>query len=397
MATSNAAVLAKNCKNIVSGVTGLASSLSTGFATAQKIKARQWQHAPEAHRDQAEVWDTSYWKRHLCQHKNMWVDQDLKSEVSQKDLAQYMTAKVDGWKVLHCAAPLALTGGWGVPFAAWWFANDTFMPSTFSQTPAEVKDWRAAQDLQRYKHSPAALTTFKWWIEFHSKIPQQFLAGWDEVFEKNDTRRDPAKINGISKMYESCQPFHLIRREQARNIGRAMGIPTFPTFGKICLQARIKDYWEAAWNEDHMVISGKLHEAMSTEDLYDYAWRRYLAPYDKDLSRDELLNRVNDYHTFLGAEFVAEGKAPNIFLTVSYCLGNYNEPAYLDMDVAELETNDFDNLATWTKDAFIQRMEFENGPLRDQVEAHSHNKNLEREAKLAALAPAKAPEAVAEK
>jgi hypothetical protein len=385
MSTGSLATFAKNAKNFFPGLATYCSNLSANAGALKKMKDRQWNHAPEPVKEQAEVYEPAYWKRHLSQDKNMWVDKDLSKEVSQKELAKLTQFKIDSWRLLHCGvAPLAVFGGLALPVQALWLGNDTHVPSTFAQTAEEKKAYLAAQDLYRYKFAPGMITNFKWFVDFHVKLPESGVPAWEELFEKNDVRRDvKVLMPALHKMYDAIQPFHFIRRQQARAIGRAMGIPTFPTWGKICLQKRIADYWELIWNEDYMVLSQKLHTKMSDEELYDYAWRRYLAPYDKNLSREQVTERVEDYFAFLGGQqFLETQQAPNIFCTIVYCMGYYNDPAYLEMDFAELEKNDFEHLSYWAKDAFMQRLEFENGPLRDQVEAHTVKKLAEHEAKV---------------
>lgn len=387
MSTGSLPVLVKNAKQLAPGMAAFASSFSANLGLLKKYKDRQYAAAPQEHRDVAEAWDTDYWKRGWCQKKNMWVDKDLDTEMTRKDLAQLMQFKMDSWRVAHWMAPTALTGGYGLVAMPFWLANDTWQPSTMPQTPEALAEWRAAQDLQRYKYCPAAVTTFRWWFEHHAAVPDSYAVGWEElVNERNDVRKNVTEVAKISKMYSGYQTFEWIRRQQCRIIGRAMGLPTFPMWSKICTQTRIKDFWELAWNEDMMVLKNGLLEKMDDAELYDYAWRRYLAPYDKELTREQLLERINDYHVVLGGDkFVESGEAANIFVLTAYCFSHYYEPAYLEGDISELDGNDFENMAQWGKDAYLQRLEFENGPLRDQVEAHSQKKIAEREAKLKAL------------
>lgn len=387
MSAGSFAVFAKNAKNSFAGFGTYFANLGKNLGAIKKMKDRQWTLGPDTVKDQAEYWYEAYWKRHLSQYGNMWIDKELSKEVSQKELRDLCYFKIDSWRILHCGvAPLLCFGGLALPVQSLWFGNDSHIPSTFPQTAEEKKAWYAAQDLYRYKYAPALITNFKWHVEFHVKLPEAGLAAWEELFEKNDVRRNVKTLMpSLHKMYDALQPFHLIRRQQARMIGRAMGIPTFPTWGKICQQKRIADYWELIWNEDYIVMSQGLLKSMSDEDLYDFAWRRYLAPHDKNLSREQVMERVTDYHEFLGGQtFLETQQAPNIFCVISYCMGYYNEPAYLDMDFAELEKNDFEHLSIWAKDAFLQRLEFENGVLRDQVEAHSHKVLAAREAKIKA-------------
>lgn len=378
------ATLTKNLRTVGPGLVSFVAGGSSAFSTWKKIQDRTWKFAPESVRDNAEAYEPTYIKKHHSQELNMWVDKELATEVSQKDVANLMTFKQDAWKLMHGGLSALLFGGYSLPLYAIWLGNDTWVPSTFNTNEAELKEWRKAQDLYRYKFASAYLGETRWYYDHHAapRTPK-FERAWEEMWEKNDVRRDPKIARDAAEMYDSFIQLHEMRRVTGRLLGRAMGIPTFPLWSKICIGTRIRDYWQLAWNEDYIVISQKLHETMSDEELYDYAWRRYLAPYDKELTREQLLERVADYHTFLGDEFVQTGKAPNIFMTTSYCLGYYNEPAYLVEDIAELDANDFEHLASWPKDAFLRRLEFENGPLRDQVEAHSV-KILEERKKAAA-------------
>lgn len=382
MSQGNTNVLVKNVKNFIPGLVAFASGASPAFATWKKIYDRQRKYAPADFVDQHETWSPDYHKRFHSQNKNMWVDKELSTEVSRKEIADLMNYKQDFWRVLHSAAPLAVVGAYAIPFAVLLLGNNIWVPSTFNRTPEELKAYRETQDLYRYRFAPSFIQDTKWYFDFHAyPFTTAQERGWDELFEKNDVRRDPNLVRNAASMYDGFIKFEYIRRKSLRHLCRSMNFPTFPMWSRLCQGTRVRDYWELAWNEDYMVIRDKSHESMTDEELYDYAWRRFLAPYDKNLNREELLKRVNDYHTFLGKDFMENGQAPNIVILANYCLGYYNEPAYLEEDIAELDKNDYDHLASWGKDAFLRRLEFENGPLRDQVEAHSQRVLTERAAK----------------
>jgi hypothetical protein len=182
---------------------------------------------------------------------------------------------------------------------------------------------------------------------------------------------DPVKVQYAHWIFAHFQQFFVLNRMQMKQYARASGQPSFPMGSAIMVQTRLRDYWQLAFNEDTMVIKNNLLEKMTDAELYDYAWRRFLAPYDKNLNREELLQRVSDYHKFLGAPFVTKGKAPNMHLVLTYTHGFYAEPGFLEGDISELEQNDFDHLLGNCRDVFQRRLEFENGVFRDQVEAHS--------------------------
>lgn len=379
MASGSLSVLQKNVMNSASGFIKFGVATGQAFTTYKKIKDRIWNYAPTSVREQKEVWEDCYWKRNICQQQNMWVDKELHTEVSQKEVAQFLNYKMDLWRVGHWGITLPIFGAWALPFWIFWFGNDSFIPSTFNSTPEQVREWRKAQDLYRYKYAPAIIHDTKWFPEFHARVSEEYATAWDELFEKNDVHRCPQNAHKIANHYNKMIPFFRCRRKQLRGIGRAMNIPTFPLWKQINLQTRIAEVWGLLWNEDYMVVTQGLHEKMTDEELYDYAWRRLLAPYDKNLTREQLMQRVTDYHTFLGKPFVESGTTPNLFVTVAYCAGYYNEPAFLEGDISELDGDDFTSMASIGKDAFLRRLEFENGPLRDQVEAHSIKKMAERQ------------------
>ncbi|KPA78354.1 putative mitochondrial hypothetical protein [Leptomonas pyrrhocoris] len=385
------AVLKKNCVNFLPGAAAFASQSREAFATWLKIYNRGYTHGPQDFYEQHETYSPDYWKRGHSQDKNMWVDMKLSEEVSQKDIAQLMHYKQDLWRVAHGVGLTAFIGGYAIVPLFFWLASNTFAPSVLNVTEEEKKEWRAAQDLYRYRSAPSYIMDTKWFFDFHAypwNATQE--RGWDELFEKNNVRRDAKTVRPAAEMYDGFIKLETIRRKSLRHLARSMNLPTFPMLVRLCASTRVKDYWNLAFNEDYMVITQRLHEQMSDEDLYDYAWRRFLAPYDKNLSRDEVMTRVSDYHEFLGPKFVEEGKAPNLIILTNYCMGYYNDPAYLEEDIAELEGNDYEYMAHYGKDAFLRRLEFENGPLRDQVEAHTQKLIEERAAAAKAEADAKA-------
>lgn len=387
------AVLKKNCTNLIPGLAAFSAESRAAFDTWLKIYNRGYTHGPKDFSEQHESYSPDYWKRGHSQDKNMWVDMKLSDEVSQKEIAQLMTYKLDLWRMAHCLGAGFVIGGYAVPLSMIWLSNDTWTPSSFSKSAEERRQWRMAQDLYRYRSAPSYLTDTKWFFDFHAYpwSPSQERA-WDDLFEKNTVRRDPKVVRQAAEMYDGFIKLETMKRKSLRHLARSMNLPTFPMLTRLCSSTRIKDYWNLAWNEDYMVITQKLHERMSDEELQDFAWRRFLAPYDKNLSREELMTRVTDYFDFLGPKFVEEGKAPNIIILTNYVLGYYNDPAYLEEDISTLDGNDFEYMAHYGKDAYLRRLEFENGPLRDQVEAHTQKLIARRAAEAAAVAEEKAPQ-----
>eukprot|EP00796_Vickermania_ingenoplastis_P010097 gene10097-7065_t len=343
-------IFQKNARNFVPGINALIANGKAAYETWLKIYDRGYELGPVDFKEQKESYTVDYWKRGHCQKTNMWVDRELQSAVSQKDIAQ-----------------LRYLGGYALPLAVIWLANDTWIPSTFNVTEEEKKSWREAQDLYRYRSAPSYLTETK-------SAPGMIC------LKKNDVRRDPKIVRNAAEMYDHFFTFVSIRRKTLRHLSRSMNLPTFPMLTRLCNSTRVKDYWNLIFNEDYMTITNELHESMSDEELYDFAWRRFLAPYDKELTREMLLTRINDYFDFLGEPFLADGTTPNLIILTNYVLGYYNDPAFLEEDITALEGNDFEYMASYGKDAFLRRLEFENGPLRDQVEAHTQKLLAEREA-----------------
>lgn len=385
MASGSPAILARNAKNFVCGTASLLMQTPKMMATYSTIKNRGYEHAHEGYKMQAEVWENSYWKRHLCQHENMFVDKELGTEVTYRDLAAYSRWRFDMLRLVHVfGGSFFLTGGWAVALA-WPFlmATDTYTPSTFACTAEQKKQWYEAQDLHRYRFCPSALHEFRWWFSAHVQMPESYFRNFDELFEKNDVKRNNVRCRSISVVAEQSVMFFRIRRNQARYLARAIGVPTWPLFTKICPQARLLQYWELIFNEDYMFYKQHIRlEDLTDEEVHDLAWRRFLAPHDKELTRSQIESRIKDYWGFLGPDFTKDGTVPNLFVTLSYVMGYYNDPAYLEGDIADLDLDDYAGLKEFGKDIFLRRLEFENGPLRDQVEAHTVKFLEERQKKM---------------
>lgn len=162
------ATLTKNLKTVGPGLVSFVAGGGSAFSTWKKMQDRTWNLAPESVRDNAEVYESTYVKKHHCQDKNMWVDKELCTEVSQKEVAQLMSYKQDMWRVMHGGLSALLFGGYSLPLYALWLGNDTFVPSTFNSTEAELKEWRKAQDLYRYKFASAYLGETRWFYDHHA-------------------------------------------------------------------------------------------------------------------------------------------------------------------------------------------------------------------------------------
>lgn len=386
-------IFQKNARNLIPGLQAMVAKRQSAYQTWMKIYNRGKRLGPTDFAEQKEVYTQDYWKRGVCQKTNFWVDRELGSEVTQAEIAELIQYKQDLWKLAHCAAVGAVLGGYALPLACIWLASDTWVPSTFNVTEAEKKAWLEAQDIYRYRSVPSYLTETKWNFDFHAYpfTPAQERA-WDDLFEKNDVHREPKVVRQAAAMYDHYCTFLSIRRKSLRHLARSMNFPTFPMLSRTCGATRVRDYWNLIFNEDYMVMSRIRREAepsltnpldsMSDEKLHDFAWRRFLAPHDKGLTRELLKQRILDYFDFLGEEFLEDGTTPNLIVLTNYVMGYYNDPAFLEEDFASLdEGNDFEYMAHLGKDAFLRRLEFENGPLRDQVEAHTQ-KLLEQRAAL---------------
>ena len=315
----------------------------------------------------------------------MFIDKNLSEVVSREEMAEYVRFRYDLYKVLHPLWACFVFGGYSIFFVVpLWLGNYTWMPSNIgSKDQSVMQKWREVQDMNRYKHAPALITDYRWWYEWFLSVPQDHSTAWEAITEKNDVHRDPVLCRKIADLYDEIVPFHRIRRKQVRLILRAMGAASFPMFGKLCAQARIRDYWELILTEDHMIMKNKLLSRMDKDEIFDYAWRRYLVPCDKQLSEEQVLQRVEDYHVFLGGNsYVETAHFPNLFTLFAYVFGYYNDPAFLEADASELDANDFDHLKWWGRDQFLRRLEFENGPFRDEAEKHGQEKLAERQKKL---------------
>jgi len=217
------AILKKNCANVVPGVSLFASQSREAFATWQKVYNRTYTNAPTDYRDQAEEYSADYWKKGHSQTKNMWVDKELSEVVSQKELAQLIRYKTDFWRMAHVFAAPLVVGGYAIPMALFWLSNDTWLPSALSTTEEQKREWREAQDLYRYRSIPSYLMETKWNFDFHCYpfTPAEERA-WDDLFEKNNVRRDPAVVRNAANMYDHFISFANMKRKSLRHLSRSI-------------------------------------------------------------------------------------------------------------------------------------------------------------------------------
>lgn len=383
MSQSSVKTLVKNVKNFIPASIALVTQGSQALGTWRKIYNRAQIHGPEDYVDDIECYPGGYQKRQMGQSKNIWVDPKLNEEVSQKELAQLISYKIDFWRVCAPGWLSFIAGGYALPAVLFQMSNDTHIPRQFAQNAEELAAWRESQDLYRYKHGPQLCNLFKYTLDYHGLAVQpEDEKGWLEIQEKSNFKRDP-KISRVATDLLDKDDRHTMVTWWRRHCcihGRAMNVPTFPLMSRVCMGVRIRDYWNLVWNEDYMIIKGNLLDGMTDEEVYDFGWRRFLSPYDLKLTRAQNLQRINDYFTFLGPDFIVNGSTPNVNALAMWCFGHYNEPAYLVGDISELDGNDYDNLKDWSACSFLKRLEFENGPLRDQVEAHTQKLIASRKA-----------------
>lgn len=363
----------------------ISNQIAEGIATERKVKARADQFAPEDYKMMFEKFTPTSMQRNTCEKKNLFIDTTWADQGNtRQELVNRWYFLTDRWNAFHCQFLPLCTGGYGFLAAqAYVLSNDSWTPSAFRMVDAESKKaWYEGRDLLRYKYTPAFLNENKFKLEMTFPVPSE---KWNDIHEKNDVRRNPEWARDVAKFYAKYYPLHIQKRQLVKGLMRTMGAcPSFPLLKKVGATTRVRDLFECIFTEDVMVMKGKLLDTMSDDELACYAWRRFLAPQDKELTRAQLLERCNDYHTMLG-EDVLKGEHPGIIGSYMYMIGYYNDPAFLTEDFSELEKDDFSNLGNWSRDLFMQRLEFENGPLRDQVEAHVVKQKAEQEARLAEI------------
>ena len=386
MSAGSLQIFKENAMNVLKTQGTWLQRIPKAIAAYSKLYSRKIKYASDDVLSQKEFWfGPKYWCR-TYGRENMFIDKNLIDEMPRAELAEYIRYRYDVYKVLHPLWAAFAFGGYSIFIVIpLWLGNYTWLPSSIGwNDKAVMRKWRECQDMLRYKHCPSAITDYRWYYEWHLSVPQDHSVAWEEITEKNDVHRDPLLCRKAADMYDEIMPFHRVRRKQMRLLLRSMGIASFPLFGKLCAQARIRDYWELMLNEDYMVMKHNLLTTMTEEEIFDYAWNRYLAPLDKNLNHQQILSRIRDYHIFLGGDnFIETGHFPNLWTLFAYVFGYYNDPAYLDRDASELDANDYDHMRYWGRDVFLRRLEFENGPFRDEVEVQSLEKLAEQQKKLA--------------
>jgi len=385
MALASGASFARNAKNLPKALPLALSSISAGLATEQKMGKRAAEFAPADYNMMFEKLTPTSYQRNTCERKNLWIDTTWGDHGNtRKELVDRWYFLTDRWKAFHCQFLPACFGGYAfVGAQAYVLANDSWTPSAFRLVDEESKKaWYNGQDLLRYKYTPAFLNENKFKLEMSFPVPGE---KWNDVHEKNDVRRNPEWAHDVARFFEKYYPLHIQKRQIVKAVMRSMGAcPSFPLLKKVGATTRVRDIFEVIWTEDVMVIKQGLAEKMTDDELFCYCWRRWMAPADKNLTRAQLLERVADYHKMLGPS-ILKGDHPGVIGTYMYLIGYYNDPAFQTAEFDDLEKDDFANLQNWSRDLFMKRLEFENGPLRDQVEAHVVAEKAKREARLAEI------------
>lgn len=384
MSVANFGAFRRNVGNIAKAYPLITGGFFNGLNLEAKVKARAEKFAPEDYKIGYEKFTPTTFGRQPCEVKNLWVDTKWGDDGNpRQDLVDLWYFRTDRWRAFHWQfLPLAFGGNVWLAAQAYALANDSWLPSAFRSVDAESKKaWYDAQDLLRYKYTPGFLNMNKFLFEWSFPAVAE---KWEDVHEKNDVRRNPEWARDVAKFYAKYYPLHVMKRRVAYGLLRTMGSPSWPMMKKAGACTRFRDIYELTFTEDVMVIKQNLLQGMTDDELFDYCWRRYLTPRDKNLSRQDMLTRANDYHKFLGPE-ILDGKHPGLVGTHMYLIGYYNDPAFLENDISDLDKDDYTHMASWTRDLFQKRLEFENGPLRDQIEAHVVAQKAKQEARLAEL------------
>ena len=129
------------------------------------------------------------------------------------------------------------------------------------------------------------------------------------------------------------------------------------------LNGRLVEHYRILYQEDVLIQESGV-ESIGDFELYKICNRRHIARWEEELNRSQLLERLNNWFALTAHE---EGKHVPLRVVLMYQTAHFKDPGYLDASLDSLDTDAFPTSWDYAKDAFVRRLEFENGPLEEQV------------------------------
>ncbi|KAJ9458980.1 hypothetical protein DIPPA_30843 [Diplonema papillatum] len=320
------------------------------------------------------------------ERKGLVVIPDL--QMDRKTFTEMLTYGED---IERMSQPLLMTflSGGASLFALPFWANATHkLPSTFFSTEDEIRAGGKARDQEVHiKHAPICAHTQGRFIEYFISNDTKFNEAFDSINNGFMAPKNPEAIREMGlhmhKMGHGPIPFltsdisSWLRGREMYEVNAFLGKQHF--FVDLKAQAqRFVAFYRNLLQEDALIQKEGL-SSLNDLELYKICNRRLIARWEEDLTRAQLEARLSDWLTLCTPD---NGVFVPIKLLTLYQTAHFKDPGYIDDKLESLDTDAFPTAQSWAADAFERRVEFESGPLSDEVRAHLIRLK-ESEAKLA--------------
>eukprot|EP01065_Artemidia_motanka_P050162 TRINITY_DN8517_c0_g1_i1.p1 TRINITY_DN8517_c0_g1~~TRINITY_DN8517_c0_g1_i1.p1 ORF type:complete len:409 (+),score=160.56 TRINITY_DN8517_c0_g1_i1:83-1228(+) len=362
--------------NLVKTPAALAK-LAGDISHARGVKAAFMSHLQQAG-------NASFMKEHYHTWYCTWMvsDKDLhvcdNLPIARKDFSRYVVAREDMDRMYQPAMAALLGGGVpavvGLPF---WCGSPHLLPSTFFSGADQQREAGIMRDQEVHvKFAPACahqhLATLEYWAAMEPKFNEAFDSIGHGFTAKKDAKairrfaQFAGKVEGSSLPYVRMDVGGWFRGTDCYQTCAFLGKPIFGVSAR-AMAARFVEHYRDLYQEDKLIQK----EGLSTIDdheLYQICSRRNVARWEEGLNRARLEDRYSKWATLTevkeGSDYVP------LRVVVAYQTAHYRDPGFLDSTLSELDEDAFPAALSWPNDAFQRRLEFENGPLADQVRAY---------------------------
>jgi len=353
------------------------AKLASNAAAARGVKAKFLQHVySKGPQDQLEEeyhrWYTSWMET----EKKIYVDSDL--DIPRKDFTKFVEHMEDA-DLTGFASMFAFMGG-GVPAllaSPIWASSVQYLPSTFFGDEKSLREWGTVKDQEVHiKYAPTTAylhgKTLEHWAAMDPKYNEAFDSISDGFRGKKDAKAIRKFAQYVGKVGTCSQ--HLVRADVGgwfrsndhQYTSCFLGLP-YTFYSVKALSGRLVEKYRALYQEDKLIQKEGLN-ALSDFELYRICNRRLVARWEEDLNRQQLEARYGDWATF--TEVKAGSDYVPIRAVVLYQTSFFRDPGFLDERIETLDEDVWPEHFSWAKDCFERRIDFEQGALRHQVQAH---------------------------
>eukprot|EP01060_Flectonema_neradi_P006182 TRINITY_DN1413_c3_g1_i1.p1 TRINITY_DN1413_c3_g1~~TRINITY_DN1413_c3_g1_i1.p1 ORF type:complete len:386 (+),score=80.86 TRINITY_DN1413_c3_g1_i1:146-1303(+) len=299
-------------------------------------------------------------------------------QIKREDFTHYAETAQDVDRMVAPTAWTLLTGGLPI-FALPFWANATHkLPACFFDGSEEsYKTWGKIKDQEvAIKHAGVANNTHMRYLEYFISGEPKFNEAFDSIADGFTAAKDPQAIREMGHFIHEMRTCSIplitahasswLRGREHMEAAAFLGKP-FLFMNVKTLNGRLVDHYRILFQEDVLIQENGGVESLNDFELYKICNRRHIARWEDELTRDQLIGRLNNWWALTAHE---EGKHVPLRVILMYQTAHFKDPGFLDETLDSLDTDAFPTSMDYAKDAFVRRLEFENGPLEEQVRAH---------------------------